>query len=188
MVITVAGSEKVDTSSVRLELITTVGTRISDVTLQTSDNVHFTASITPRSGQQFKLKLKGTTLGGNSFERISRQTIKPTTAVLRGKFASNDYTLPLGRETVIHFQLCNFGATEYFDLKVFKDKLGYVIEPGVKARNVRGGRCGLFRISARASRPQDVEKTDTVLLIAKGRKSQVVVSKAVRLFVVSGAI
>lgn len=185
LVITVAGSEKVDTSSVRLELITTDGTRISDVTVQTRDNVHFTASITPRSGEPFKLKLKGTTLGGNSFERISRQTIKPTTAVLRGKYASNDYTLPLGTDTVVHFQLCNFGATEYFDVKVVKDKLGYVTTTNVRARRVYKGRCTILPIRARASRPQDVEKTNTVFLIAKGRTSKVVVSQAVRLFVVS---
>ena len=180
-----AGSEKVDTSSVCLELITTDGTRISDVTLQTRDNIHFTASITPRSGQPFKLKLKGTTLGGNSFERISRQTIKPTTAVLRGKYASNDYTLPLGTITIVHFQLCNFGASEYFDVKVVKDKLGYVVTPNVRSRRVFKGRCTILSIRARATSPQDVEKTNTVFLIAKGRTSKVVVSQAVRLFVVS---
>ena len=185
MVITVAGSDKLDTSTVRLELITTEGTRISDVTLQTSDNVHFTASITPRTSRPFKLKLRGTTRGGNTFERISRQTIKPTTAVLRGKYASNDYTLPLGRTTFVHFQLCNFGASEYFNVTVAKDKMGYMLSPTIGSIRAFKGRCATISVRVRATRPQDVEKTDTVFLIAKGRTSKIVVSQAVRLFVVS---
>ena len=90
VVITVAGSEKVIPSSLRLDLITPEGTKISDVTLQTADRVHFTSSFTPRVSQPFKFKLRGTTRGGNAFERISHQTIKPTTVVLRGKYASNE--------------------------------------------------------------------------------------------------
>lgn len=187
MVLTVAGSEKIDTSSVRLELITAEGARISDVSLQKLNEVHFTASITPRSSQPFKLKIRGTTRGGNSFERISRQTIKPTTFVLRGKYASNDYTLPLGAVTFVHFQLCNFGASEYFDVTVVKDKMGYVISPNVRPRRVIKGRCTTLSIRARATRSQDVEKTDTVFIIAKGRTSKSVASQAVRLFVVPAA-
>ena len=187
MVLTVAGSEKIDSSSVRLELITTDGARISDVTLQRLNAVHFTANITPSSSQPFKLKIRGTTRGGNSFERISRQTIKPTTAVLRGKYASNDYTLPLGSITFVHFQLCNFDASEYFDVTVVKDKMGYVISPNVRPRRVMKGRCTTLSIRARATRSEDVEKTDTVFIIAKGRTSKSVVSQAVRLFVVPAA-
>lgn len=169
----------------RLELITTGGTRTSDVTLQTTDNVHFTASFTPRTSQPFKLRLRGFTSGGNLFERISHQTIKPTTAVLRGKYASNDYTLPLGKTTFVHFQLCNFGGSEYFDVSVAKDRMGYLISPNVRSRHVIKGRCITISVRAKATRSTDVDKTDTVLLIAKGRTSKVFVSQAVRLFVVS---
>jgi len=187
MVITLAGSEKVTSSSLRLQLITPEGNHISDVTLQSRDGVHFTASITPRApAHAFKLKLKGTTRSGNPFERISRQKIKPTTAVLRGKYASNDYTLPLGRVTFIHFQLCNFGATEIFDVAVVKDKMGYVISSRLsRVKRVMKDRCVTISVRTRATRPQDVDKTDTVFVIAKGRVSRVLVSQTVRLFVVS---
>ena len=40
-------------------------------------------------------------------------------------------------------------------------------------------------VFAKATRPQDVETTDSVFVIAKESISRVVVSKAVRLFVVS---
>ena len=185
MVITVAGSEKVIPSSLRLDLITPEGTKISDVTLQTADRVHFTSSFTPRVSQPFKFKLRGTTRGGNAFERISHQTIKPTTVVLRGKYASNDYTLPLGRVTFVHFQLCNFGESEHFDVTVVKDKMGYMLSQSVRSRRVIKGRCTTLSVRAKATRSTDMDKTDTVFLIAKGRKSKVVASQAVRLFVVS---
>ncbi|XP_022797736.1 von Willebrand factor A domain-containing protein 7-like [Stylophora pistillata] len=185
VVITVAGSEKVNSSSVRLELITTEGTRISDVTLQTADHVHFTSSFTPRATQPFKFKLRGITRGGNPFERISHQTIKPTTVVLRGKYASNDYTLPLGRVSFVHFQLCNFGASEFFDVTTVKDKMGYLLSRNVRSRRVTKGRCATLSVRAKATRPTDVDKTDIVFLIAKGQTSKVVASQAMRLFVVS---
>ena len=171
LIITLAGSEKVDTSSLRLQLITTEGNRIRDVTLRLhSDRVHFTASITPDSSMRsFKLKLKGTTQGGNPFERISHQTIKPTTAVLRTKYASNDYTLPLNRRTFIHFQLCNFGNTENFNVTVVKDRLRYVVSPRLGLRRVIKGRCVTIPVFAKATRPQDVETTDSVFVIAKGK-------------------
>ena len=186
LVITLAGSEKVDTSSLRLQLITTEGIHISDVTLQSRDSVHFTASILPsKSLRAFKLKLKGTTREGYPFERISRQTIKPTTAVLRGKYASNDYTLPLNRVTFIHFQLCNFGDTEVFNVTVVKDRLGYVMPSRVRPKRVIKGRCVTISVRVRATRPQDVDKTDSVFVIAKGKDSHVLVSQTMRLFVVS---
>ena len=183
MLITVAGSEKLNTSSLRLEIITPEGARITDVTLQTTDNVHFTASFTPRTSQQFKLKLSGITRGGNTFERISRQKIKPSRALLRVRYASNDYTLPLGRVTFVHFQICNFGATEYFDVTVVKDRMSLIITPQISPIRVIEGHCAIISVRARATRSEDVDKTDNLFLMVKGRTSKVLASQGVRLFV-----
>ena len=184
MLITVAGSEKLNTSSLHLELITPEGAGISGVTLQTTDNVHFTASFTPLTSQPFKLRLSGITRGGNTFERISRQKIKPSRTLLRVKYASNDYTLPLGRVTFVHFQICNFGATEYFDVKVVKDRMGLIITPQIPPKRIIKGRCAIISVHARATRPQDVDRTDNLFLMVKGRTSKVLASQGVRLFVV----
>lgn len=184
MFITVAGSEKLNTSSLHLELITLKGDRIRDVTLQTTNNVHFTARFTPFTSQPFKLRLSGITRGGYTFERISRQKIKPSRILLRVKHASNDYTLPLGRVTFVHFEICNFGATEYFDVTVVKDRMGLIITPQISPRLVMKGHCPIISVRARATRPQDVDKTDNLFLMVKGRTSKVLASQGVRLFVV----
>ena len=189
-----AGSEKLNSSSLLLQLISTEGNLISDVTLrpQNQGDRHFIASFNPHANfPSFRLKLKGVTRDGYHFERISRKTARPTTAVLRVKYASNLSTLPLGRTTFIHFLVCNFGATEIFHIEVLKDRLGYVLRQG-RRRNpkrrkagklVIKGRCVVFFVHAKATRSEDVGKTDSIYFILKGQKSKVVISQTVHLLV-----
>ena len=184
ILISLAGSEKVDNTSLRLQLITTKGDHIIDVTLQQQSQSHFIARFNPKAlARSFKLKLKGTTRSGYQFERISRQTVKPATAVLRGRYASNDFTLPLGRTTFIHFQLCNFGTTDTFDVVVVKDVLSYVLPRRLTPKSVIKGRCVIISVYAKATDHQDVGKTDTVFLMLKGRRSRLFVSQTVHLLV-----
>ena len=178
------------TNTLRLQLITTEGNHISDVTLHQVELGYFTANITlPTSVREFKLKLKGTTRGGFPFERISHQTIKPTTAVLRNKYASNDYTLPLGRITFVYFQLCNFGHTEYFKIVYVRDKMGYVISPKpgprLNPKFVPKDRCVRISVQLEATRSKDVDKTDVLSIAIKGASTGVLLSQRVPLFVVS---
>ena len=187
-----AGSEKLNNSSLLLQLISTEGNLISDVTLQPQSQGRFIASFNPHAHfPSFRLKLKGVTRDGYHFERISRKTVSPTTAVLRVKYASNLSTLPLGRTTFIHFLVCNFGATEIFHIEVLKDRLGYIIRRG-RHRNpkrrkagklVIKGRCVVFSVYAKATRSEDVGKTDPIYFILKGQKSKAVVSQTVHLLV-----
>ncbi|XP_073229342.1 von Willebrand factor A domain-containing protein 7-like isoform X4 [Porites lutea] len=192
IIITVAGSEKLNSSSLLLQLISTEGNLISDFTLQPQSRGHFIASFNPHAlVPSFKLKLKGVTQNGYHFERISRKTVRPTTAVLRVKYASNLYTLPLGRTTFIHFLVCNFGTTEIFHIEVLKDRLGYIVRRG-RHRNpktrkagklVIKGRCVVFSVYAKSTRSEDVGKTDPIYFILKGQKSKVVISQTVHLLV-----
>lgn len=192
IIITVAGSEKLNSSSLLLQLISTEGNLISDVTLQSQSQGHFIANYHLNAHvPSFKLKLKGTTQNGYPFERISRKTARPTTAVLRVKYASNLYTLPLGRTTFIHFLVCNSGATEMFHIEVLEDRLGYIVRRGRHRSSKRRkagklvikGRCVLFFVYAKATRSEDVGKTDPIYFILKGQKSKVVISQTVHLLV-----
>lgn len=184
IIISLAGSEKVDNTSLRLQLITTEGDHIIDVTLQQQSQSHFIARFNPKTlVRSFKLKLMGATRSGYQFERISRQTVKPATAVLRGRYASNDFTLPLGRTTFIHFQLCNFGTTDTFDVVVVKDVFSYVLPRRVTPKSVIKGRCVIISVYAKATDHQDVGKTDTVFVMLKSRRSRFFVSQTVHLLV-----
>ena len=184
VIISVAGSEKLDKSSLRLQLVTTEGRYISDLTLQPQNQGRFLVDFNARAhGQPFKLKLKGMTQKGYPFERISHKIHKTTTAILRGTYASNYYTLTLGRTTFIRFQLCNFGATETFDFLVAKDTRRYVFRRRLSPKRVIKGRCVYISIFAKATRSEDVGKTDAVFIILKGRISRTVISETVHLLV-----
>ncbi|CAH3164627.1 unnamed protein product [Porites lobata] len=184
IIISVAGSEKLDKSSLRLQLVTTEGKYISDLTLQPQDQGRFLVDFNAHAhGQPFKLKLKGMTQKGYPFERISHKIHKTTTAILRGTYASNYYTLTLGRTTFIRFQLCNFGATETFDFLVAKDTRRYVFRRRLSPKRVIKGRCVYISIFAKATRSEDVGKTDAVFIILKGRISRTVISETVHLLV-----
>ena len=168
----------------RLQLVTTEGKYISDLTLQPQSQGHFLVDFNAHAnGRPFKLKLKGTTQKGYPFERISHKIHKTTTAVLRGTYASNYYTLPLGRTTFIRFQLCNFGATETFDFLVAKDTQRFVFRRRLSPKHVIKGRCVYISIFAKAARSEDVGKTDAVFIILKGRISRTVISETVHLLV-----
>ncbi|KAL9960311.1 hypothetical protein ACROYT_G033756 [Oculina patagonica] len=188
MVLTLLSWEgKVDTGSLRLQLVTKSGAVIRNLNLVTNDSIHYKTSFIPPT-TLFKLKLFGTTQKGYSFERISRRTIKPTTALLRSKYASNNFTLPLNKTTVLHFQICNFGATELFQITVTKDRMGYIVNKSAGSQQpkyVVKDRCSTLFVHARATRLADVHKTNRVTLIAKGQSSGLVVSQVIRLFVVN---
>ena len=184
IIISVAGSEKLDKSSLRLQLVTTEGRYISDLTLQPQNQGRFLVDFNAHAhGQPFKLKLKGMTQKGYPFERISHKIHKTTTAILRETYASNYYTLSLGRTTFIRFQLCNFGATETFDFLVAKDTRRYVFRRRLSPKHVIKGRCVYISIFAKATRSEDVGKTDAVFIILKGRISRTVISETVHLLV-----
>ena len=167
-----------------MQLITTRGNLIRDVAIQSQGQGRFTADFTPHSSvRSFKLKLKGTTQKGYPFERISQKIGSTTTAVAWVKYASNDHTLPLDQTTFVHFQVCNFGATEFFDCVVSKDKLDYLLRRRLSPIRAYKGRCRTIVVTAKATRSEDVGKTDAVVIILKGRTSGTVLSETVHLLV-----
>ena len=107
---------------------------------------------------------------------------------LGGRYASNDFTLPLNSLTIIQFEICNFGPSERFEVLVRKDWMNYVSQPSAGSQRptlVGKGRCVALFLRARATRVADVHKTNTVILIVKGQSSGIVLSRLMRLFVVN---
>lgn len=176
---------KVNTSSLHLHIIhAELGDVIHTFDLLSKDELYaisFTPPATP-----FKLKLIGTTQQGHTFEREYPRIIKPTTAFLRGKYASNDFTLPLNKASFLQFQICNFDASELFEIVARNDTMGYILQPSAGSQRptfVGRDRCVTTYLRARATRPADVDKMDTVVLKAKGMSSGVEISGNMKLLV-----
>ena len=73
---------------------------------------------------------------------------------------------------------------ERFNVTVVKDRMQYLLTRRVASKHVLTNRCATISVRATATRPEDVGKTDTVFVMAKG-ESGTIVSATARLFVVS---
>lgn len=188
MVLTLlAGEGMVNTDSLRLWIVTKSGAVVRELKMLSSDSMHYETTFIPPT-TPFRLKLTGITQTGHTFERLSHSTIKPTTAVLRAKYASNDFTLPLNLTTYLHFQICNFGDSELFEIILKKDRMSYIMhqsESSQRPEYVAKDRCTLVFVRAKATRPESLHKTNTFAMIAKGLSSGAIVSQVMRLFVVN---
>lgn len=182
-VLTIAAVDKVVPSSLSVELITEHGAHIADVGITPrGSGAHFMASFS-LPGQPFKIKLKGNTRGGNPFERISRNLVKPKAGVLRTLRARNDFTLPVGRRSSVTLELYSaLPTTELFTITA-RDSLGYFVSltrsVGVRARPRR---TVLTSVRLRTARPGDVGKTD--ILFVRATSQHLSFSHLVHLLVV----
>ena len=184
VILTVAGANKINSKSLSLDLMSMDGRRLgtTTVTPHGTSGAHFSASFTPPSAP-FKLKLKGKTKKGFTFERNSHNTVRPSHALIRVLYARNEYTIPAGGRGFVMFVVYNTGSTETFDIKV-KDRLKYVARLRRTAITVRKGRKSFFSFTFKAPSSAARGGSDEVLATITGRTSKKTVGHVVRLMVV----
>lgn len=184
VILTVAGADKISKTSLSLDLMSMDERRLGTaaVTPHGSSGAHFSATFTPPSAP-FKLKLKGMTKKGYSFERNSHKTVHPSHALIRVLYARNEYTIPAGGSGFVMFVVYNTGATEIFDIKV-KDRLKYVAHLRRTSITVRQGRKSFFSVTFKAPSSAPRGGSDEVLATITGRTSKKTVGHVVRLMVV----
>lgn len=126
-IVTVTGAEKLRPYSLRLDLIDVKrGGVLMTRTLRPRrrSKEHFLVSFRPPT-KPFKLRLRGLTRAGKSFERTSRKTIKPLSAIVRVYKSMNGLlVLPRGRRMYVIMIIFNHGNTEIFDINI-NDPLRY---------------------------------------------------------------
>ena len=126
-IITITGVEKIQTSTLKLDVIDSKrGAVLRTLTLtpRKRSKEHFLVSFSPPS-KPFRFRLRGKTIAGNNFERSSKKTVKPLTALVRVYKAMNGLlALPRGRRMYVVMKIFNNGPTEVFDVTV-NDPLGY---------------------------------------------------------------
>jgi len=184
VILTVAGANTINKNSLSLDLISMDGRRLGTaaVTPHGSSGAHFSATFTPPSAP-FKLKLKGMTKKGYSFERLSHNAVHPSHALIRVLYARNEYTIPAGGSGFVLFLVYNTGATEIFDIKV-KDHLKYAAHLRRSYITVRQGRKSFFFVTFKAPSSAPRGGSDEVLATITGRTSKKTVGHVVRLMVV----
>ena len=91
VILTVAGANKIHKKSLSLDLMSMDDRRLGTaaVTPHGSSGAHFSATFSPPSAP-FKLKFKGMTKKGYSFERLSRNAVHPSHALIRVLYVRNE--------------------------------------------------------------------------------------------------
>ena len=84
VIITVAGNEKINKKTLKLDLLREDGALIGQalVSPRGTSGAHFTSSFDPPS-VPFTLKLKGKTKKGYNFERLSHNVVQPSPFIIR---------------------------------------------------------------------------------------------------------
>lgn len=100
------------------------------------EGIRYIAALNPPS-QPFKLKIKGITIDGYSFERVSRNVIEPKHVLLRVVRSDDDFTLRRGESSNVEFYIFNSGANDTLSVAV-KDRLNYVT--GISIGSAPNGR------------------------------------------------
>ncbi|XP_046850766.1 von Willebrand factor A domain-containing protein 7-like [Xenia sp. Carnegie-2017] len=186
-ILTVGGISHVNKNSLRAELVTLRGdvittTRPTSLSAKDSKGIRHSFKFHPPN-QIFKIKLKGLTKKGNSFERISHSPIKTETLIVKILFARNDFTLKQGNTCYIIFTVQNFGNNEVVDFKSLGN-LGTVERQSRKFGRIRKGRKTSFAVTFRGKLKATPGMTVTVVVSVTGRSSGSVAKMSVPLLVV----
>ena len=186
VILTVAGSNKINSRSLTLDLMSMDGRRLSTTTVtpQGSSGAHFSASFTPPSAP-FKLKLRGTTKEGNSFERKSHNTVHPSHVLIRVVWASNDYTIPTTGISwkIVSFTVHNRGPGDVFDVQVKNLKF---VSPHNFPKSIPVFQGSEYFFSVEFTPPSSSARgeNEVMLLTLTGRTSGKTFRKFVRLMII----
>ena len=173
-ILTLGGVAHVDQRTLKAELVTLEGDVIKmskPVSLTSKDKrgIRHSFKFYPPN-QIFKIKLKGRTKKGNSFERICHTRIKPETLLVKVLFARNDYTISQGSTGYVIFTIENFGNDDVVDITSF-GSLGTVERQSQAMRRVRKGRRTSFSVTFRGNPKATRGVTVTIVVSVKGRIS-----------------
>ena len=69
-----------------------------------------------------------------------------------------------------------------------RDRLGYLVTRRIGSRIARRNSCPILAVRARATRTEDIGKTESVFIMVKGTKTGTIASTIVQLFVVPASL
>lgn len=185
-VITVTGIDKVQSSSLLIQVLdSTTGRVLKTVAMKPRgrSKAHFLVSFKPPS-TPFKLKIKGKTKAGNTFERSSRKEIQATTALIRVHSAKDgQLTIPRGKRSYVIMMIYNTGPTGRFKI-VVTDPLGFAVSRKNRQIRVRKNRSKRFSIWFQANSSAKPGMADPAAVSIVRRSTGVKTGQVLNLIVV----
>ncbi|EDO42254.1 predicted protein [Nematostella vectensis] len=173
-------ANRLQVSSLRLDALDRFGN-----VLEMSMVSRATATFQRPPSVPFKLRLRGTTVGGFSFERISRKIITAKSAIIRMVYNKNYYTLPRGKRSYVRFAIHNNGASDTFRVNLAFSSRGIQIvsPPSASGYHVRSR--GQRYVSTQLEVPTSMRKGTFIKMFvtARGTRSGVTTKLSAQLMV-----
>lgn len=173
-ILTLGGVEKIDKSSLQAELMALDGNLLKTgkpVSLKSEDKagIRHSFTFTP-PGQLFKIKLKGKTKKGNSFERVCHNAIKSETLLIKVLYVKNDFAIPRGGSSFVIFTIENHGNSEIVEIRVF-GSMGKVERISKTSVVIRKRRQSSFSVKYTSDATAVQGVTITIVASVKGKSS-----------------
>ena len=188
-----SGAGKIQKSSLLVDIIDMAGKTLvanKKPTEVGKSGIRFTLDLVPPN-KAFKLMLKGKTIAGKNFQRISRHVDSSKPLVVKEYYTYRHYTIPQKGSTSVLLYLFNGLSSEKSYYVSFKTKKGYTASlHGSQSRasrmKVRGGSKKYIRVSVRynSDTPAKLGETLNVIIIVKGRDKSFVTTEVVPLMII----
>jgi len=183
-ILIVRASHRIRSTSLSLVILSKNGAVLNTTSVSPvgTSGAHFSASFaTPTV--PFRLKLRGRTKKNFDFERSSHNIVHPSHTLIRVRYASHEFTVPIRGSSMVMFLVYNTGSTEMFDLKVQESSI-FTASMLMSAVRVHQNRSSFLIVRFSAKSTATSGTADNVIVTATGRTSNVSVNHAFSLMVV----
>ncbi|XP_065070187.1 hemicentin-1-like isoform X2 [Rhopilema esculentum] len=151
------------------------GLRLSHETGTTIFNTTF-----PSFDETFKIRIRGRTIEGYAFQRLSEKTVKAQPIMVRALYGDRDYTVLNGRKMLLIFEVLNRGPGAVFKF----DCIAKYGTPLLRTKSRRIRRRGYFRLHYFAPKGSHYKgRVDQLVVSVRGVKNPVYVFTAIKVLI-----
>ena len=128
----------------------------------------------------FKIRLRGQTVQGYAFQRLSEKTVKAQPIMVRALYGDRDYTVVNGKKMLLIFEVLNRGPSTVVKF----DCIAKIGTPLLRTKSRRLWRRGYFRLHYYAPKGSHFKgKVDQLVVSVRGVKDPVYVFTAVKVLI-----
>jgi len=179
--LSVTGLENIRPQTLKVDLLREDGSKLVRG-LQLSHETGTTIFNTSFSSfkETFKIRLRGRTIEGYAFQRLSEKTVKAQPILVRALYGDRDYTVFNGKKILLIFEVLNRGPSAVFKF----DCVAKIGTPILRMKKRRIWRRGYFRLNYFAPRGSQYKgHVDQLVVSVRGTKDPIYVFTAVKVLI-----
>lgn len=173
--------DRINTTSLKLQLVGKDGSTLPAAIFLSGITATFNPPLVP-----FRFVLRGRTVGGFPFKRVSREIVQAKSILLRTMYTRNYLTIRQGKKTSAMFAIHNNGVGEVFDINVFSTLSGINHTLSRSRMTVRPYSRSYIRVVFTVDPKVSSGQSTAILVKAKGLSSGIKAQLVANFLVVSG--